>query len=384
MCCLWNSVNLHKEMTTEADPGEGCLTHSGNVYLPLIGNLKERAGHLALLTHLNLNYTILFTTMATTKFASYKEEAQHIIAKLKSDNSFCYEFFYQDFHGQYSIAPSRDYVIDAVWKNYEYKLSPDDFSTIMYEKLWDDGTWHPLDTYGTKYGCKYSFFTWLYKVSYNTITSYLKEIGVVAAKKGKTPGNTRLLLKNMSPEGCQLFIDEVMPAGNHHDLLTDIYVCHLSDEQIMEKHNMDAVRLRKSREKAERRFKKLLLNANYFYEDDAIAENYNLVTVSTDFVEQLSDQYFDNTATSPFGDVFGVNLTDTEVEQYTETFIRNFFKKAKLTDNDFYVMMQRWYGTPSAKIAGHLGRRSDWVDNKVHRIKKKLEKALRQWWYNHT
>ena len=111
------------------------------------------------------------------KFASYAEEAEHIVNRLMNSEKYCYQFFFLNVPGEYSIAPIMDFVIDCILYSYGIEISRADFATIMYEKLWDYGTWNPLKSVSGEY----SFFTWLYTVAFRTMSLWVTSRSSVSA-----------------------------------------------------------------------------------------------------------------------------------------------------------------------------------------------------------
>ena len=88
------------------------------------------------------------------------EDVQKLFHRLKTDEKFCHAFFYGEENETYSMCDIRKYITKCVRSTYQYQMSKEDFGTIMYEKFWDDGTWHVLDTFSGK-----SLDNWLFTVS---------------------------------------------------------------------------------------------------------------------------------------------------------------------------------------------------------------------------
>ena len=311
------------------------------------------------------------------KFPTYVDEARYVIANLKGNMDFLKDFLYDYSDGCYNIGPICDIVISQLARCYDCDVfSKEDIGTFTYEKLWDSGTWHNLDTYAEEY----SFFTWLFKVIYNMMTKMAEEMGYAKNKRNLTPGNTRLLLTKHSPEGCELFIDELMPKGKHKDLLVDIYVNRKTDKDIMDKLHIDADELKKQRKSAEKHFKTILLESDHNYTDLLLAEKSpRRVTGRIDY--DNIDACVENSCANPLGDVLGVCLSDVEVEELSGPFIKRFLNMLKWDETDEYVILERVKGTSPEILAKILGRRRSWVDNRYSRLKKKFAKAMHNWVY---
>ena len=312
------------------------------------------------------------------RFASFMEEARYLMGKLKTDVKFCRRFFFtEDTHG-YSIASIRNKIIRYIKKSYNYTMSALDFSTVIYEKLWDGGKWRPFNSYaGEK-----SFFSWLYKVTWHAISKYLEEMGEIKVRRERTPGNTRLIMKKKSPSECQYIIGELMPKGKSRELLMDIYVERATDKDIINKYHIDSAQYKKARKRAEDKLKVLMLNSSTPFADYMLRDKSpRMITVSSDFLYEIGETYEDRSTVSPFGEVLGVNLTKTEVQEKIEPFVNHFFHWMKWSDTDSQIWMERKLkNTPPLVLANQLGRRRDWVDTRLFRLNERFREAFLGWY----
>lgn len=311
-------------------------------------------------------------------FASFMEEARYLMGKLKSDGKFCRRFFFTEDTKGYSIANIRNKIIRYIKKSYNYTMSALDFSTVIYEKLWDDGKWRPFNSYAGEN----SFFAWLYKVTWRAISKYLEDMGEIKVRRERTPGNTRLVMRKKTSAECQYVISELMPKGRSRDLLCDIYVERKSKEEIMEKYHLDKLQYKKARKRAEDKLKWASLNSGTSFADYVLRDkDPRKVTVSSDFLFQIGDNYVDNSSSSTLGEVFGVNLTKSEVDAKIEPFVCDFFHKKNWSDTDARIWRERkLYDTPPVVLAHQLGRRRSWVDTKLFRIHARFSVALQGWY----
>ena len=88
-----------------------------------------------------------------------------------------------------------------------------------------------------------------------------------------------------------------------------------------------------------------------------------------------------STSTNPFSDVFGVNLTDTEVKEKADTFVYDFIsKKLKWNKKDCFLFMQRRDGKSAKSVAEQLECRSDWVDTRYSRLNRVFKHEFKTWW----
>ena len=311
-------------------------------------------------------------------FASFMEEARYLMSKLKTDVKFCRRFFFTEDTKGYSIASIRNKIIKYIKVSYNYTMSALDFSTVIYEKLWDGGRWRPFNSYaGEK-----SFFSWLYKVTWRAISNYLEELGEIKIKRERTPGNTRLTMKKKSPMECQYIIGEIMPKGKSRDLLMDIYVDRISKDEVMQKYHFDTSQYKKARQRAEGKLKVLMLNSSTPLADYVLRDKSpRMVTVSSDFLYEIGDTYEDRSTASAFGEVLGVNLTRTEVQERIEPFVNNFFHWMHWSDTDTQIWMERKLNnTPPLVLANQLGRRRDWVDTRLFRLNERFREAFLGWY----
>jgi DNA-directed RNA polymerase specialized sigma24 family protein len=313
------------------------------------------------------------------KFANYKDEARYVKGNLMGNEKFRDLFFYDSSEKCYNIKPICEFVLKQLSRTYDIdSIGIADVQTIMFVKLWSDD-WHVLKTYGEEY----SIFTWLYQVTFNTMKKYLDDNGFVKTKRTLTPGNTRLLLNKQTPEGCDLFINELMPEGKHRLLLIDIYVNRKSDAEIMKKLSIDEEEFKKLRSTAENRFKNIILQSPEDYEGLLLREKSPRRLVRFSQMENVEyNNWEDNSWNNPFSDVVGVHLSYAEVLQRAGSFVYDFVKMLKWKDTDILVLTERSKGTSPKSLAERLGRRRSWVDNRYSRLKKKFAKAL-DLWINH-
>lgn len=312
-------------------------------------------------------------------FSSFSpEDVKNLFHRLKTDEKFCYAFFYGEENETYSLCYIRKYITSCVSTSYQYHISKEDFGTIMYEKFWDEGTWHVLDTFSGK-----SLDNWLFTVTFHTITAYLKEQRIIKDVKQRTANNTKVLLKKHTPEGCKMIIDEVIPQGAEHDLLIKIYVERENEDLIMKAMKMDSNEFKKVKEMAEHYFKFRLINSNYMYEEYVITDKSpRYYTTSVD-VEDAMGMFVPSD--SPFYDVFGVNLSSAEVPARTVEFINNFVTNVLNWDErDVYIFTERRMGTKPVVIAETLGCTRGYVDTRYSRLNAIFDEKFRKWWYSHT
>ena len=306
--------------------------------------------------------------------------ANNIIDNLMTNEQFCYNFFFpvDNDDTTYNIAPIRNYVIECMKRSYNYTFSASDFGLIMYEKLWDLGTWHVLSTFSGKY----SFWTWLYTVTFHTITNYLEEQGIIKVQREPTGANTRLMLNQYSPSERLCIIEEVLPHGKNYDMLVDIYVNEKTDEEMVVSLNMDSTIYKKARKSAENYFRSRLIETCTGYENYVLSMKApRVITVSSEELSNMADTYTVSSECNPFSDVLGVNLTDTEVKEKADEFVLDFItKRLKWNKRDCFLFMQRREGKSAKSVAAQLECRSDWVDTRFSRLNRVFKHEFKMWW----
>ena len=315
------------------------------------------------------------------KFASYVLEARYLIDKIKNDKNFVNHFFYDYRDDCYNIGPICKIIISCLKRSYGCDVySYEDIGTFLYVKLWDGGTWHNLDTYREEYG----FFTWLFKVAYNLMIKKAEEIGYFKTKRKLTPGNTRLLANKVSPEDWEMYLDVLMPKGEHYEMLKHIYVNRKKTDEIIKKmHLADEKEYKSLRHRAENHLKTILIESEEDYEGILITEKSpRCVVWHPDYERLMEEQCVDNSLENPIGDVVGVWLSDAEVESEARVFLSKFVHFLKWSETDICVILERCKGTSPESLAKKLGRRRDWVDTRYSRLKKKFLKAF-DLWVNH-
>ena len=210
-----------------------------------------------------------------------------------------------------------------------------------------------------------------------------KEQRIIKDVKQRTAKNTKVILNKQTPEGCKMIIDEVMPKGEGRDLLIKIYVEREKEDLIMKSMKMDSNEFKKVREMAEHYFKFRLVNSNYVYEEYVISDKSpRYVTTSVDLEDAMGR--FVQTE-NVFSDVFGINLSNGDVEARAMDFITHFVTNIlHWKKRDVYIFTERRKGTKPMDVAQALGCRRDFVDTRYSRLNAIFDKKFRLWWFTHT
>ena len=312
------------------------------------------------------------------RFNNYESEGDDIRNLLKTDSGFCQRFFFGKELKKCNIARFRNKHISELAQTYHVEISEDTYSTIVYETLWANGTWAPLDTYDKQS----TFFAWLRKVARNAVMERLEDEHIIPENRLRTAGNTRLTMLSQSEAKCKVVIDELMAHTKYYDLLTGIYVDRLKKVDIMTKLNMTEEEYDKLKKQGERKLKDAILRSAYCFEEDVLHDkNASIITVSSEFVMDMAEWYKERTNENPFSDILGLQLTDDEVKDNIVSFIYDFSAKLKWTDEERTLWRQRFVEkVPPVKIAEEMGVDRHWVDQHYSRINKKFKAAFKKWW----
>ncbi len=349
---------------------------------------------------------------------NYKAEGDFIIKNLKSKESgakYSYQFFFDTTitsddgktkNKPCQIAPLRSKMIYDIKEDFGVTLKPEDFSTIVYLALWADGTWGPLDSYAGR--C--SFYAWLRRVAKNVVMERLVEEHLIEDVRSRTVGNTRLALLSQSPYKCKMVLDDLMVGSKYHSLLTAIYVDRLSEEKIMKKlHIKDTTEFAAAKKAGENKLKDAMLRSVEYSEEDILRDKTkHIVTVSSEFVADLSVWVKAKTDVNPLSDVFGTDLNDEEVHKMTVEFLYDFSailwpenvgnpdetneniikknkEKAENNKRDRLIWCERFIKNSSpVDVANMVNHDRGWLDTRYSRLNDKFEKAIKDWWKSHA
>ena len=175
--------------------------------------------------------------------------------------------------------------------------------------------------------------------------------------RSRTVGNTRLTLLSQPQGKCKMVIDDLMVGSKYHALLTAIYVDRLPEDKIMKRlHIKNEADLLEAKKKGEYKLKDALLrSASYYVEDVLHEKSKHVVTVSSEFVADLSEWCKAKTGVNPLSDVFGTNLSDEEVCQKTVDFLYDF--SAKLYMKRVFSMCYVQLSTQQCPVNGTDSRK---------------------------
>ncbi len=361
---------------TTAIDGEQALVQAEGIYLDADGELDEDVDFFC---DREAMISIYETVRTLLTERDYRNDAARIVERLKTDSDFAYRFLYgTSLVPGRSIARLRSRIINQVRKSYHVEVDPYVFNTILYEHLWSEGTWRVLDSYNYRS----TFFQWLGTVASHCIMAYLEENGLIKISRARTPGNTRLVLKKMSPDYCHIVIEDMVKIAPMRDFLFAVYVERLDKEAIQQRFGMDEQMYKLTRRTSEKTLKTALLNSEHPYGDVLVDKGARKVLVSSDFLTVIGQTDAAYSETSPLREVLGAIPDDAEFESKVIDFLYTFTDNLGWSDEDKYVWQSRYIrNMPPVKVAENLPERSrSWVDTRYSRLNRQFKEAIRAWW----
>lgn len=311
----------------------------------------------------------------------YKRAAVHIIDNIKNDEAFAYRFLYgTSLKPGKSIARLRSRILNQVRMSYGVVIDPYDFNTLLYEHLYSEGTWKVLNSYSYQS----TFFQWLGTIASHCIMAYLEENGYIKISRARTPGNTRLVLKKMAPEYCQIVIDDMVKIGLMRDMLIAVYVDRLDQETVRKRFDMDEEMFKLTLRASEKTLKTALLNTEHPYDDVLVDKGARKIMLSSDFLTIIGQTNAAYSEDSPLREVLGITPDDAEFETKVIDFLYNFTNNLDWSDEDKYVWQSRYIKKMKPEeVAENLPKRSrPWVDTRYSRLNRQFKEAIREWWTN--
>lgn len=354
--------------------GEQALAQAKDIYLDADGNLDEEVDFLCDQEAMESIYETIYTLM--TQDQDYKSEADAIIEKIKKNEKFAHDFLYGTSHvpGK-SIDRLRSRIINQIRMSYGEVVEPDVFSTQLYEHLYSNGTWRPLATYNYRS----TFYHWLSTVASRCIMSYLKDNNLIKVAHVRTPGNTRLKLKDKSPDYCYIVITDLLEVGQMRDMLLAVYVDRLDKEAIRERFKMDEDMYLLTLCASEKMLKTALLNNEHPYDDVLVDKSARKIMLPADNIALSNVACISD---SPLREVLGITPDDDKFETKVIDFLYNFSNKLDWSSEDKYVWQSRFIMNlkPDVVAENLSGRSRPWVDNRYSILNRKFKTEIRQWW----
>ena len=354
------------------------LAKAEDIYLDADGELDEDVDFFCDHEAMESIYETVYTLM-TAK--DYKSDAVRIVENIKNDEAFAYRFLYgTSLVPGKSIARLRSRIINQIRMSYGVAVDPADFSTLLYEHLYSEGSWKVLESYNYRS----TFFQWLGTVASHCIMAYLEENGYIKISRARTPGNTRLVLKKMTPDYCHIVINDMVKIGLMRDMLHAVYVDRLDQKTIQERFGMDEDMYKLTLRASEKTLKTALLNTEHSYDDVLVDKGSRKIMLSTDFLTIIGQTNAAYGEDSPLREVLGATPDDAEFESKVIDFLYKFSNDLGWSDEDKYVFQSRYIKNMKPdEVAENLPKRSrPWVDTRFSRLNRLFKEAVREWWNN--
>lgn len=356
--------------------GEQVVAKAEDIYLDADGELDEDVDFFCDQEAMESIYETVYTLM-TEK--DYKSDAVRIVENIKNDEAFASNFLYgTSLVPGKSIARLRSRIINQVRMSYGVVVDPLDFNTILYEHLHSEGSWKVLNSYNYRS----TFFQWLGTVASHCIMAYLEENGYIKISRARTPSNTRLVLKKMTPDYCHIVIEDMVKIGPMRDMLLAVYVDRLDQETIQKRFGMDEEMYKLTLRASEKTLKTALLNTEHPYDDILVDKGARKIMLSSDFLTTIGQINAAYSEDSPLREVLGVSPDDAEFESKVIDFLYNFTNNLDWSDEDKYVWQSRYIkNIKPDDVAANLPKRSrPWVDTRFSRLNRLFKEAIREWW----
>lgn len=307
------------------------------------------------------------------------EESDEIIRRLKSgDPSFAKSFFYDTDPKGCNISRFRSKILSQIKRTYGVEVTVDEFGTLLYTFLWNEGSWSVLD----KYSRKSSFFAWLAEVARHELRRYLEKMGLVPPCRERTVGNTRLLGMSVDPELWDYILSDMMPQGPYREVLYATLVVRQSEAEMAKAFGMDKKALRTLQKKAEADLRDRLIRSDCGYEELVLRDKSpRHFEVSEEFAMEFCAWQESKFSANPLSDILGVELDKEEQQAKVIEFLQTIIGKLKWSDEDRLVWTLRFIeNTAPVEVAERVGRKRSWVDTRYSRLNAHFKKAIKNWW----
>lgn len=334
--------------------------------------------------------TIIYQKIVELFLSDTKEVADlRLIEKIKNDPRFAQAFFY----GKHKMKPGKGKkepdvsglmhsITKDIWQSSKVLVTSDEFSTILYEHIFSDGTFSVLDDFRFRS----SIFTWLKPVARRCVVKRLETEGRIQKASSRTLANTELNLENCSPEYSYSVITDMVPAGPDRDILLAIYYERLSNEEILDRFGLDNAKYQRTKINADLYLSKTLLENDHPYNDALVEKPSNKVLVSSTMLDYLGETKETLHRSSPLRDIFG-DPDDPEFESNVKDFLYEFTDKLPWSDSDKII----WKGTFIEEKVGESvalmlsgNRNRGYVYTRYMKLKPLFQAAIRRWYKNVT
>lgn len=312
-----------------------------------------------------------------------QQDYTYLVEMLKTNERFANQFLYgSNRKFGMNIAPIRSRIINQIYSTYHVKVEPQVFSTVLYEHLWAEGTWKPLETCPKNA----AFFSWLSKVAFRAVLNYLEDNAFIKISRARTVANTRLDLLNKPIVYRDAVIDDMIDDKETKSFLKAVYVERLEKDDIKKHFNLNDESYEMMFRKSEDMLKKSLIEKLHCYADALTDKSQRKILLSYEDclgLDNITDNYDVNNL---IYDVLNINPHDPDAKIKIEEFLYDFSENLSWKSEDKYVWQSRFIKEMSpVKVASTLPNRSrPWVDTRFSRLNQKFYEAISKWWYEKT
>lgn len=316
--------------------------------------------------------------------ATQKSDFSLLVENIKKNEKIACQFFYAKTNDGLSIAPIRSRIISQIYESYQIVIQPYVFSTVLYEYLWDEGTWKPLNTCPRNN----AFFPWLRTVAFRAVLKHLEEDGLIKVQKARTVANTRLDLSNKPKAYCDAVINDLVADAKMRSFLKAVYVDNLDELDIQKRLGLTDEDFKCLSFKSEVTLKKALINGLHHYNDALVDLNQRKINLSfddcigIDNVAESSDEL-----SNLIYDVLNIKFGDPDAKQKVDDFLYEFSNNLPWKAEDKFVWQSRFIkGMSPVEVVKSLPtkRSRAWLDTRYSRLNSKFHDAINKWWYEKT
>lgn len=314
--------------------------------------------------------------------ATQESDISLLVKEIKTNEKIACQFFYAKTNDGLSIAPIRSRIISQIYESYQIVIQPYVFSTVLYEYLWDEGTWKPLNTCPRNN----AFFPWLRTVAFRAVLKHLEENGLIKVHKARTVANTRLDLDKKTLAYCDAVINDLVDDEKMRSFLKAVYVDHLERQDIQKRFDLTEEDFNTLSVKSEDALKKALINRTHPYNDALVDLNQRKINLSFDDCVGIDNVAESSDELSLIYDILDIKFGDPDAKQKVDDFLYEFSNNMPWKAEDKFVFQSRYIkDIPPVEVVKDLPNRSRaWLDTRFSRLKKDFRKAICKWFKDKT
>lgn len=315
--------------------------------------------------------------------ATQESDISLLVNEIKTNEKFASQFFYCKTKGNLSIASMRSHILSQVYETYHVVLQPYEFSTLVYEHIWSEGSWKPFDT------CPQNgaFFPWLRTVAFRAVLKHLEENGLIKVHKARTVANTRLDLGNKPLAYCDAVINDMVDDVTMKSFLKAVYVDNIDKLDIQKRFDLTDEAFMSLYVKSEMALKKALINGLHNYNDALVDLNHRKINLSFDDCVGIDNVAESSDELNLIYDILDIRFGDPDAKKKVDDFLYEFSNNLPWKAEDKFVWQSRFIkGMSPVEVVKSLPtkRSRAWLDTRYSRLNSKFHDAINKWWYEKT